>query len=1181
MRLESVNDDLIKEISNLRPKQYVSELLARFDKLRMLETRVASYEYKNSVLEEKISELDSQLPKIKYDTTAGLSHRNFNDYSRLTTRRSHSFVSDDDNGKLYSTRIKTISSSGSVLPPLVVTHYYAFQENLKDEKKEFFRAINDYMRVISLFQTIDPETMKQQYRSVVKQRDSLKNELNEIDNQIRVLSNKVAAIKFSRLSIDERHSQLSKRLNQIAQLCFVSVSPQTIETLYDIKTKCNYILKEKRKIRVLSSPSKTLPNSKVSFSTTANNSLSTIPTISLSSTQDGFLPGTRNTRRAFSAVGSFNDDTYTKTDEHDISTFGGVLGSALVLKFVSKLIVFPLDPFEEEKFEILKPTRIFLSEIQLQNPKIALSELIRHYKLESGHLHLLAYSIDEIHKLDHSFIEFVSIREQLIQKFNDFYSEKIFLEMIGELIAEDPIISCYVLYDFLTLSRINDIIPILLHKIIPQFVKSNSPLDTIPYLFLFTAILKTKTNKSINVAIFNLVSQSIIRTVDDLIKQPIDLGSRTNLLILFSFGKYYPSSFIHYAMLHDGTFSVLQDFMITHNEYPSCVICGLSFFSAIRSFLDDSTTKWYFTYFYSSLIIEFLKQSVRVDVINSYLGVITTIVTNRRNALTDQFNSLHFVRYLMKSIELESLAGERAIPKHIHSQTAITYLNINKSIPKLDLDNPKLQLHFPPIPIYQYVNTVSVINIDYQVEKSKYPIYFSDDIHAQMIQLLFSLLIDHSLHRFDINFVDPFPHVNRKPNILFTLMCHMESSTHSIMYEKLKKWFTPDVPIIPMLQLGQVNNEKRARFGPELDLSQPLHLSARAYSGNFPCFIASHNEDDTMIDSNRENHQPSQIHHNITKMDQYQQYLDFQRLLRLVCPSLFDPTPYTGGQHIASGAFGAVMSIVINGKKHAVKMLQKSRNEFDNPKLVEVYSEVSILEVCKDDRRVTQLIDYGCSSDSYFIVMEYYPTTLKSWRKSLGDNPNIDHLLSAYRAFLKSATILTDRKINHFDIKCDNVMVDACGIPALADFGESMCYKNESNSYTLLNKGTEWIKSPEMLSIALNSSITNPMFDRRKNPGAGPPSDIWSIGCLFYELITGEFLFVDSDWSRFYTRITNTSEPLLLPQHIRMLPNDPKYRNFLEFVLQRSPRRRPNMQQVISKFDEYFPGHEYKSIFNA
>ena len=554
------------------------------------------------------------------------------------------------------------------------------------------------------------------------------------------------------------------------------------------------------------------------------------------------------------------------------------------------------------------------------------------------------------------------------------------------------------------------------------------------------------------------------------------------------------------------------------------------------------------------------------------------------------------------------------------SKPSMTKINISYNdlssvtpIPSFNLDNPKLQLHFQvndnKAPVR---SSVSFSNSDYMSQRSMYPIYLDIDVHSLFVKTMFATLVDHSLNRFDVFFCDPFPFVNRKPNILFTLMQHMESSANTELKDFLNEHsksiidnsVSKDIPPIPPIDVHSAvsSMQKREKSENETieDFNEPqikrsllppvspgnknisLNLVPLKVGISAPKFfdqssllfdtkgINNNNVGEFLSFDNLGHHDGLYSRNEykyllmIKKKKAQANILIAKRLMRLTMPCLFNKDNYVNGRHIASGAFGSVMVVrqAETQKYLAVKILKKSKNEYDNPHLFEVFTEVSILEMCQSDRRVTQLNDYGCTSNSYYIIMEYYPTTLKAWRRK-NVNPEINVLLRLYREFLNSCTVLQDKHINHYDIKCDNVMVDDSGHPCLADFGESMCYTTDKNCFTMLNKGTEWIKSPEMLSIALNSTITNPNFDRRKKVGAGPESDVWSIGCLFYELIT--------NWSHFFRRITENDQILILPENKMKLPEDPRFGAFLEFVLQRNIRSRPNLNQVISKFDEMFP----------
>ena len=73
----------------------------------------------------------------------------------------------------------------------------------------------------------------------------------------------------------------------------------------------------------------------------------------------------------------------------------------------------------------------------------------------------------------------------------------------------------------------------------------------------------------------------------------------------------------------------------------------------------------------------------------------------------------------------------------------------------------------------------------------------------------------------------------------------------------------------------------------------------------------------------------------------------------------------------------------------------------------------------------------------------------------------------------------------------------------MADFGECYMYSGEKDAYSNKNRGTDAIKSPEMLLLALNIRKDYEKYDRRKREGPNSLSDVWSLGCLLFELLTG------------------------------------------------------------------------------
>jgi serine/threonine protein kinase len=184
-----------------------------------------------------------------------------------------------------------------------------------------------------------------------------------------------------------------------------------------------------------------------------------------------------------------------------------------------------------------------------------------------------------------------------------------------------------------------------------------------------------------------------------------------------------------------------------------------------------------------------------------------------------------------------------------------------------------------------------------------------------------------------------------------------------------------------------------------------------------------------------------------------------------------------------------------------------------------------------------------------------------------------------------------DAKIIHYDLKMDNIlvaygdqhrsvdeMIKVLIIPriAIADFGEARVVEDGVNC--VRNRGTECIKSPELLSMATKMRKDGVGFDRRRSVNSTFATDIWSLGCLFYELMTGQYLFrnVDGNWVDFYYRVTGENgmtEADMIPVYAEEELGDSRFVEFLRFLLVRDPDRRPSIDGAIKRFQKLYSSY--------
>src|SRR5262245_30666231 len=154
------------------------------------------------------------------------------------------------------------------------------------------------------------------------------------------------------------------------------------------------------------------------------------------------------------------------------------------------------------------------------------------------------------------------------------------------------------------------------------------------------------------------------------------------------------------------------------------------------------------------------------------------------------------------------------------------------------------------------------------------------------------------------------------------------------------------------------------------------------------------------------------------------------------------------------------------------------------------------------------------------LVSEYAPDgSVKDWLSRHGGRaPSVEAVVEMTRGILAGLEHLHTRGIIHRDIKPENVLLLGA-TPRLADFGISRVLKSTGKNTFIA--GTPHYMAPEA-------------FNRRRNQQA----DLWSVGVMLYQMLSGRLPFEGNDWAELYGAILNECpEPLpaTLPEWLRQV----------------------------------------------
>ncbi|MFJ8073636.1 serine/threonine-protein kinase [Streptomyces sp. NPDC096176] len=193
--------------------------------------------------------------------------------------------------------------------------------------------------------------------------------------------------------------------------------------------------------------------------------------------------------------------------------------------------------------------------------------------------------------------------------------------------------------------------------------------------------------------------------------------------------------------------------------------------------------------------------------------------------------------------------------------------------------------------------------------------------------------------------------------------------------------------------------------------------------------------------------------------------------------------------------------------------------------------------------------DFGAWQDRFFLVMELVEGT--SLAQALTSEGRLSPERVAHIATQAAAGLAAAHRqgVVHRDIKPGNLMVDTEGTVKIGDFGIARFVDDPGAALTTTGQivGTSLYLAPE----------------RALGQPAGPASDIYSLGCVLYQLLAGQPPF-RSDTA------TGT-----LYQHVDAVPVPPRrlgvdmpgaFETYLVGLLAKQPGDRPTAEQVADWF---------------
>nr|XP_006822450.1 PREDICTED: MAP kinase p38-like protein isoform X1 [Saccoglossus kowalevskii] len=207
------------------------------------------------------------------------------------------------------------------------------------------------------------------------------------------------------------------------------------------------------------------------------------------------------------------------------------------------------------------------------------------------------------------------------------------------------------------------------------------------------------------------------------------------------------------------------------------------------------------------------------------------------------------------------------------------------------------------------------------------------------------------------------------------------------------------------------------------------------------------------------------------------------------------PTKYQALSPVGSGAYGQVCSAYDNSLKMKVAIKKLARPFQSKIHAKRTYRELKLLKHM-DHENIIGLVDVFSPSltfndfDDVYLVTHLMGADLNNIVKC--QRLTDDHVQFLVYQILRGLKYVHSANIVHRDLKPSNIAVNEDCELKILDFGLARQTDDEMTGYV----ATRWYRAPEIMLNWMHYTQT---------------VDIWSVGCIMSELLTGRTLFPGTD----------------------------------------------------------------------